>query len=242
MDNLIQKLKIYGLKTFFRFAVGELKNKFRRQLMRGSYSQEKEDLVLDKLLEGKKNGFYVDIGACDPKRFNNTYFFYKKGWNGINIEPDVNNYKKFLSERKRDTNLNMGISDERKTLVFYKFIPAGISTFSKKDAEEYKRLGYKFINTVKVKADRLENVLLKCCRNKKIDFFSIDTEGYDLKVLKSNDWKKFRPSLICIESFEHHKSGGEQKEYDYIEPFLSKVEYVKVFENGLNSVYKSKNK
>lgn len=33
----------------------------------------------------------------------------------------------------------------------------------------------------------------------KVDFLSIDTEGVDMEVLKSNDWELYRPSLICSE-------------------------------------------
>jgi hypothetical protein len=40
-----------------------------------SYSQEGEDMILNKLLERENKGFYIDIGAHHPKRFSNTYFF-----------------------------------------------------------------------------------------------------------------------------------------------------------------------
>ena len=42
------------------------------------YSQEGEDMILNRIFHNKNSGFYVDIGAFDPKRFSNTYFFYKK--------------------------------------------------------------------------------------------------------------------------------------------------------------------
>ena len=43
-----------------------------------SYSQEGEDMILRRIFERKKTGFYIDIGAHHPKRFSNTYYFYKK--------------------------------------------------------------------------------------------------------------------------------------------------------------------
>jgi len=33
---------------------------------------------------------------------------------------------------------------------------------------------------------------------KAIDFLSIDTEGTELDILKSIDWKEFRPRLLCV--------------------------------------------
>jgi hypothetical protein len=32
-----------------------------------------------------------------------------------------------------------------------------------------------------------------------IDFFSIDVEGLDLAVLKSNDWARFAPTFLLVE-------------------------------------------
>ena len=40
--------------------------------------------------------------------------------------------------------------------------------------------------------------------NTEIDFFSIDVEGYELSVLKSNDWKRFRPRVIVTEIFKNN--------------------------------------
>ena len=33
-----------------------------------------------------------------------------------------------------------------------------------------------------------------------IDFMTIDAEGLDMEVLRSNNWKKYRPSYILVES------------------------------------------
>jgi len=51
-----------------------------------SYSQEGEDLILLRIFEKKRIGFYVDVGSHHPFRFSNTYLFYRLGWRGINID------------------------------------------------------------------------------------------------------------------------------------------------------------
>ncbi len=101
----------------------------------GSYSQHREDMLIDSLLKNKKNGFYVDVGANNPIGFNNTKRFYDKGWSGINIEPNIRGYKLFLEQRKRDINLNIGISKKEGNLTFYEMEPDMLSTFSKKRNE-----------------------------------------------------------------------------------------------------------
>ena len=35
-----------------------------------------------------------------------------------------------------------------------------------------------------------------------IDFLTIDAEGFDMEVLRSNDWDAFRPALVLIEALE----------------------------------------
>jgi len=36
----------------------------------------------------------------------------------------------------------------------------------------------------------------------RIDFLTIDVEGLDLEVLRSNDWERFRPELVLVEALE----------------------------------------
>ena len=36
--------------------------------------------------------------------------------------------------------------------------------------------------------------------NRKVDFLSVDAEGMDLEVLSSNNWDKYRPFLIAVET------------------------------------------
>jgi hypothetical protein len=70
---------------------------------------------------------------------------------------------------------------------------------------------------------------------------SIDVEGYDLQVLQSNDWTRFRPACVLVESygFDLGKPGGAP-----IHSFLEKQSYglfAKTF-NTLLYLDKSKSK
>ena len=58
-------------------------NKDPKFLPNKCFSQNGEDLILNRLFENKTNGFFVDIGAHHPVRFSNTYLFYLNGWSGI---------------------------------------------------------------------------------------------------------------------------------------------------------------
>ena len=184
-------LKIRGIQSI-------LKNK-PQGLLRNSYSQYGEDVIIDKLLHYPQNGFYIDVGANDPDILNNTKRFYKRGWSGINIEPDVNKFKKIKKYRKRDINLCCGVGSKNDQLIFYKMSHDTISTFSEATARQSEKDGYKVLQKIPFKIITLKDICDSYIKDKKIDFMSIDTEGYDMEVLKGNDWNRYRPKLICIE-------------------------------------------
>ena len=55
-------------------------------------------------------------------------------------------------------------------------------------------------NFLKIKIDTLDNIIQKTkFSNTKIDFLSIDVEGYEMNVLKGFDIKKYSPDLVVVE-------------------------------------------
>jgi hypothetical protein len=50
-----------------------------------------------------------------------------------------------------------------------------------------------------------------------IDFMSVDVEGLDLQVLKSNNWKRFRPKFVLVEILGSSINDiANSKEYKYL--------------------------
>ncbi len=191
-----------------------------------SYSQDGEDVVLSAFFDDRKNykGFYVDIGAHHPVRFSNTWMFYRKGWHGINVDPTPGSMRSFRFFRKKDTNLEIGIGPDASELIFYCFNEPALNTFDKKVAQS-RDVGhpYRIVNTVKVPIKTLKFVLDKYLPlNQKIDFLTIDVEGLDLEVLKSNDWFKYKPEYILVEDIDFQPENPNQSEV-YL--FLKKKGY-----------------
>lgn len=233
MFELIKKIKTYGLRSSFSYLIPETK-RFLRYLIYGSYSHLGEDLFLSKQFPKDYRGFYIDVGANDPKRKNNTYYFYKKGWSGVTIEPDPPCFKKNLIYRPKDINLNIGISDSSGNLDFYLFFPSLLNTFSKNEADIYVSQGYKLEKILKIEVKKLEEVIEeRMLENSRIDILSIDTEGYDLKVLKGTNLKKYKPSFICVE-FSKDSISNE------LDKFLKDSCYEFIYSNPSNSIYKYK--
>ena len=66
-----------------------------------NYSQAFQDLFVLEILEGKREGRYVEIGACEPKIHSNTYLLENNyNWTGISFEIDPNLVNKFNGIRE----------------------------------------------------------------------------------------------------------------------------------------------
>ncbi len=167
-----------------------------------TYSQEGEDIVLSRLFANKKRGFYVDVGAHHPFRFSNTYKFYRLGWSGINIDAMPGSMKAFEKYRSRDINVEALISKEPKKLVFYSFNEPALNTVNRELAERRDgKDGYKIVKKYDLESKTLGDSLNRYLpEGVNIDFISVDVESLDLEVLESNDWGRFVPEVVAVES------------------------------------------
>lgn len=175
---------------------------------RSFFSQFGEDILLSNLFGGdKKSGVYVDVGAYHPIELSNTYFFYRRGWRGINIEPTPHNYQLLLKQRAEDININSSVSLSENPVHFYIFSEHAINTISKDKSEESSKLGYNVQSTIQVQSAPLEKILDNYLpKNAHIDFLSVDVEGMDLEVLISNNWDKYSPSVVLVEDLSFNFS------------------------------------
>lgn len=200
---MFRLLKEVGLKKFLKAGVLEVYRKIIRECLYNSYSQDWEDIEIDKLLDYQKEGFYAEMGAYDPRRLSNTYRFYKRGWTGVVVEPNPKVASKFLAKRYRDKFINAGIGVDDGHLDYYKYLIPAINTFSKQSILENKKKGFKVNEIDKIKILGVKDFLQKYSE-KKIDFLSIDTEGLDYKIIKNWDWQ-YKPRVICVEKDNDNK-------------------------------------
>ena len=142
----------------------------------------------------KAKGIYVDVGANHPFRFSNTFWAYAEGWRGINIEPDVFNYKLLKEVRPEDININCGISDVETYMDYYVFKENALNTFCRDEIRNESDI----VDIRKVPVRRMDSIL-KEYRIFNIDFMDIDVEGMELKVLNSINWDDVKIECILVE-------------------------------------------
>ncbi|MCX6550206.1 MAG: FkbM family methyltransferase [Acidobacteria bacterium] len=171
-----------------------------------SFAQEGEDLILFNLLHHVLRlsaPSYLDIGAGDPVLSNNTYLLYNTGSHGVLVEPNPTLVEKIRQVRPNDVVVQAGVGVSEVTeadyYVFRDHSP--LNTFSPEVVAERRRTS---------KVDPVEKVLKMplISVNRLIkehftgapDLLSIDVEGLDFDVLRSLDFRKYRPAVICAET------------------------------------------
>ena len=162
-----------------------------------SYAQNFEDVYLNRVFKMNKKGFYVDIGAHHPEIDSVTKAFYDIGWSGINIEPSKEIYNLLKSERPRDINLNLAISDYNGKAKFFDVKNTGLSTLDSSLIKKYKRAKNYKIEQYTVEVATLDTILAD--QNvKNIDFLKIDAENSEKNILLGFTINNYRPTMILI--------------------------------------------
>jgi FkbM family methyltransferase len=207
-----------------------------------SWSQQGEDMIIDFIFTWQLEcpmPSYLEIGANHPSNLNNSYFFYKKGCRGVNIEPDSSLFKLLKKSRPLDINLCIGIGAEDMEMDFYKMSMPTLNTFSKVTAETYtadRQFGYPTITAIeKVRILPVNEILNKYFNAAENYFISIDIEGWDFEVLSAIDFSTYRPAVICIET---NKLIGKDVE-KYIN-LLDTAGYLLYADTSINSIFLDK--
>jgi FkbM family methyltransferase len=233
-QQIVVKIPFWLVPQSFRDATRFYRTYGMRELMhqRGvSFGQFGEDIILQKcFFPDKDKGFYVDVGAYDPVCFSNTHLFYRKGWSGINIEPNPAGFKRFNRYRPRDINLNLAISDEEIELQFT--VDSVFSSIFDPSTGRHPRNPE--AKQITVNAKPLRAILDQFLPPQvSIDFMNIDCEGHDRVVLESNDWNRYRPTVILIEDTARENDAE-------INRYMLQMGYALFFHLQLTKIFVSK--
>jgi len=204
-----------------------------------SYSQIGEDLLIRYIfnVKGIKNISYIDIGAHDPFYLSNTALFYETGSTGINVEANPVLFNIFEVSRKKDINLNIGICEKEGDLDFYVFHETALSTFNSLEAERLVREEAKILDKkIKVNVVSINKVIDKYLKGIAPDFLNLDAESMDIAILKSLNFDKFAPKVICVETISYSNTFFGVKNEE-IKNFLISKGYFLFGDTYVNSIF-----
>lgn len=187
--------------------------RYRRSLFEifGNDYYSRPAIELEKKIEKylPERGFFIEVGANDGFSQSNTYYLEVfKGWRGVLIEPIPKLYKQCARIRRKSKVFNCALvsfdySEPTVRMNFGHLMSHISGAFGNKEAE-VKHLerarSYYHIDSYEldVPARTLTSILDEL-NVKKIDFFSLDVEGYELNVLKGLDFSKYKPNYLLIE-------------------------------------------
>jgi len=166
---------------------------------KGQYCQ---DLVAYAYFKAKRDGFFVDIGAHDGVLGSNTLVFEKLGWKGFCVEPNPDVFALLRKNRTCDAYEFAVTASSGETVDFMRFkgtdINSQLSVIVDPALRSQKRAGDKEI--IKVKTTTFSDLMAHYPNVTDIDFFSIDTEGCELSILKTIDFDRYRFGLLTVEA------------------------------------------
>ena len=176
-----------------------------------SYAQQGEDLALWEILHlvlRIEHPTYMDVGAHHPVFNNNTYYFYERGSRGVLVEPNPGLHDLLSQVRPHDVLVRAGIGVTAQAEADFYIIGGSedgqLNTFSREQAEALVTRSRGHYSIAKVMKIPLLNIndLMRRHWNGPPNLLSLDTEGFDLPILRSLDFKRLRPDVVCVETVE----------------------------------------
>lgn len=211
----------------------------QKKNLKKSYSQTGEDIIVKFIFDavGLSKPSYLDIGAHHPTYINNTALLYKTGCRGINVEPDPVLFTAFIKKRPGDINLNIGVSTDKGKLPFFVMEPPTLNTFSESEANKYvSENGFNIREKLQLDVDTIQSIVKKYHHGKFPDFLSIDVEGLDYELIKSINYKKDSPKVICVETITYSDKGKGVKQKNIIN-YLESQGYMVFADTYINTIF-----
>ncbi|MFV8373858.1 FkbM family methyltransferase [Flavobacterium sp. LB1P71] len=156
---------------------------------------------------------FIQVGANDGISFDFLFdFVIQRDSSGIVIEP-VKEYFDELKLNYKDfpkiIKINKAVHPCNKEVAINKIAPNAIDKYpdwvkgiASLDSEHHKKTGIDSNDIIKerVKADTLMNIIKTNFKNIQLDYFQVDTEGFDYEVIKMIDFSVVMPYIIKYES------------------------------------------
>lgn len=163
----------------------------------------------------KRNGFFVEFGACDGVTVSNTLALEQRfGWNGILAEPSRFWRDRLPLNRRAAIDFRCVAGKTGEQVSFFESDRPGNSS----SQEGHKYLG-SVTDSYNVETVSLLDLLDHHSAPKHIDYLSVDTEGSEKDVLESFDFGKYTFGFITVE--EHEGVPPERS----VQPILERAGY-----------------
>jgi hypothetical protein len=226
------KLKNYvDILTFF---IQEFPNNQIINLKDKSHSSNFEDLISLHILNFKRKGFFVEVGAGNGVTGSNTLLMEDLyAWTGLLVEPAKKFHVSLFRNRPNALKVTDPIFEKSGSDVdFQETTITTLSTIKEFFEKDKNFKNRKVKSSYKLKTLSLNDLFSLVNVPKKIDFLSLDTEGSEFMILKSFNFKAYKISVICV---EHNYTDNRDKIYKLLTSNGFERKYDQV--SGINDFY-----
>jgi FkbM family methyltransferase len=162
---------------------------------RSVFPDHAETKLKEEFFGGVRDGYFVDVGANDPKDISQTWHLEELGWRGILIEPQPVLAQK-LREQRRARVFACACSSPQNAGKVLPFQVSGIHSSLNLD---FFVAGMRKDTIIEVPVRTLDDILDEADAPIPIDLLSIDVESHEIEVLNGVSLARWRPRLILIE-------------------------------------------
>jgi len=165
-----------------------------------SHAQLFQDLLVVFLLQGKRDGFFVEFGATNGRDLSNTFTLERSfGWKGILAEPARSWHAALQANRKASIDTRCVWKETGARLDFKETEIAEVSTLADLVDRDFNKGDRAKGMTYPVETVSLNDLLTAHGAPREIDYLSIDTEGSELEILNAFDFAGYDIKIVTVE-------------------------------------------
>lgn len=190
-----------------RAPINRMLHEVRGMLMPGYpyASQAGQDRVIDRLLQGKRDGVFLDIGAYDGVTGSNTLYFEKwRGWTGVMVEP-VATFRVTAEEVRSAPCLPYAVAHEAGEASFmavtegYTQMSGLVSSYDTALLEQVRADPRHREEMITVETRTIQGIFQEADLTR-ADFVSLDIEGGELAALECFPFEDYPVKTWAIEN------------------------------------------
>ncbi|MGV3632972.1 MAG: FkbM family methyltransferase [Pseudorhodoplanes sp.] len=192
--------------------------------MAAVFKPEFEAPLVREFFRDRSRGYFVEVGANDPKKDSQSWHLEQAGWTGILVEPLPDLAAELRRQRTAQVFEVACSSPDRAGQVMRLHVAGPFSSFDPNLAVT----GMRADRVIDVSVRTLDDVLNEGKAQVPIDLMSVDVEGHELEVLSGFDFAHWKPRLVLLE--DHVSSLDKHR-------FMLRSGYTLIRRTGLNGWY-----
>ena len=206
-----------------------------------SFSQCGEDLIVAYIFTalGINHGNYLDVGGHHPFHLNNTFYFYQRGWRGVNVDPICERIELFKIKRPEDISICAGLGGKDQIKEFYLMDAETLSTFDHDIYKAYLAAGHSLKEKRNIRFVNVKTFLAEVGISN-IDLLSVDIEGDDKAIVSEVVDCGIRPKVIICESVFYSKNIDIKKKNTDVVRSIEALGYEVYADTFVNTIFVNK--